>query len=294
MLEERRLTSARVWLLRFRPVIFLGLWCASLAVFFYVSFRRSAWSVIPAAEAYPWTRRDNGIGRFVMRLGGTDRDAGPVFYISGTSLQTENARRGIFSTALCKTLTIDDLQVKISCNGDRWESHERDRADAGWRPWLEAQDKTEVGMDPLAQIFDLKERISEALDGDGFRVSLPIDLNNITGVTIRGFRYSLHHDDRLELGVSCRRAVLSGSGSEAVLRGCVTIEGPDGRRLMSNHVRWDLAQNRFTVAGDYIWHRDGALVRGRGTRCDQRLNISAEHSTSNEKGVARWSASMFH
>ncbi|MEN6425144.1 MAG: hypothetical protein ABFE13_07265 [Phycisphaerales bacterium] len=114
------------------------------------------------------------------------------------------------------------------------------------------------------------------------------EANLATKVIIRDLDYCLFRDNRLQLGVQCRNAVVSTSDMEVVLRGGVTICAEDGGRLMSSCVVWDVQKNRFSVPGRYVLDRDGTPVPGRGLCCDHRLGASIAHEVYGRKGEHQW------
>lgn len=285
--------------------LLLLLWWFSAAIFILVVFQRNAGSVIPVTEIGDLTVQQNGIGTFSMGRLKSDSDRRPAFHISGSNLHAANARHGIFNTPMSKTITIDDLQVKIhSIAGQQKLRKQKDTvADAwptslSWGPGLQSSSgtsrKTLPRVNSLGGFYRyLEHQVLGEVNSSGIRVSLPVDTSNATSVIIRNLSYDLYHDEKLELGVKCRKAVFSGTTSEIVLRGCVVIRGQNGAELVSNGVRWDLEQNHFTVPGSYLLHRNGVLRRGRGVCCDDRLRIVREHHVSSEEGEGAWARRLF-
>jgi hypothetical protein len=119
-------------------------------------------------------------------------------------------------------------------------------------------------------------------------VSLPIDVSHTTGVVVKGLHCEFYRNGKLDLRVDCEKAMFGGSLAEAVLRGCVVIETTDGTMLVSNCVRWDLERNCFTVPGRYAFGCSGALRRGRGLRCDRRLQVLGRSDSSDKEGAETW------
>jgi hypothetical protein len=124
----------------------------------------------------------------------------------------------------------------------------------------------------------LTQALSEA--GDQFRSSLKgfevqspvfLDVSNATKVIVRNLNYCLFADGDPNLSIRCANAIIANPASEVILRGCVVITTGDGSKLMSNCVRWNMEANQFTVPETFVLSRHGSLARGRGIRCDNRL-----------------------
>jgi hypothetical protein len=115
------------------------------------------------------------------------------------------------------------------------------------------------------------EELRRRLRGLGGLSPALIDVSNATKVIVRNLNYRVLNEGEVELAVQCADATVSNPASEVLLRGCVVITTGDGNRLMSNSVRWDLETNEFTVPDTFVLQRDATLTRGRGLRCDSRL-----------------------
>jgi hypothetical protein len=135
------------------------------------------------------------------------------------------------------------------------------------------------------RLVGLAQALSEA--GDQFRSSLKgfevqspafLDVSNATKIIIRNLNYCLFTDGDPNLSIRCANAIIADPASEVILRGCVVITTGDGNKLMSNCVRWDMEANQFTVPETFVLSRHGSLARGRGIRCDSRLESLREYA----------------
>ncbi len=202
---------------------------------------------------------------FVRRLDGHYR---PAFYLGWRNLSAENGRLGIFKTPLHKTLAIEDLEIRLH----HYSRLDTDRGDQA--SLTQAVRGLEGGLGRGVAGLTMQGPLAE--------------VNRATKVIVRGLDYRLFQDDRLDLRVQCRSAVVSTSATEVTLRGGVRIHAADGSRLMSNCVLWDVERNRFSVPGTYMLDRGGTPVSGRGLRCDHRLSIPVAHDVYDRKGENRW------
>jgi len=202
---------------------------------------------------------------FVRRLDDHHR---PAFYLGWRNLSAENGRLGIFKTPLHKTLVIEDLEIRL-------HHYSPLGTDGGDPPSL-----TEA-------VRGLKGGLGREFAGLTMHGPLA-EVNRATKVIVRGLDYRLFQDDRLDLRVQCRNAVVSTSATEVTLRGGVRIQAADGGGLMSNCVLWDIERNCFSIPGTYVLDCGGVPVYGRGLRCDHRLRISVVHEVHGKEGKNRW------
>lgn len=142
----------------------------------------------------------------------------------------------------------------------------------------EAVDRPTTAKDPEAMAAFLQDirNLERQFRGQsaGMKIESPLfDIRRASKVIVRNLDYSLMQDGQLELGVTCRKAVMSGSASEVVLQGGVTVTVKEGGTLLSNRVVLDLERHHFRVPGGYILRRNGDIVKGRGLCCDHRLKV---------------------
>ncbi len=293
-----------------RAVLFATCWLFG-PVLLLVFSQRDPGPLLPAVKMSDFPIPPSGIGAFSMRCLKTDRGHKPGLFISGSNLRGNNAHHGFFSTPLSKTITIDDLKavIRFSIAPDKPSGLDAgsiaspkvahaglpSSCSPGTMPFCSSDTVGERGehIHGLNQLlFELRHEVLSKFVGDGVEVSLPIDVSHAMGVVVRDLCCEFYRNDKLDLRIDCKKAILSGSVSEAVLRGCVVIRVADGTELVSNCVRWDLEQNRFTVPGRYVLNRNGALRRGRGLRCDHRLRVLGGRGPFGKEGVTTWARRM--
>lgn len=276
--------------LKHSRAVFLITWYLCGIIFVGRAWRYDAGPTRAMAETSRSTQRTNHIRAFRACFAAADGDVKPVFDISWGELRTENTRRGIFSTSLCKTIIVENLRI-----GVRYDTVPSPRVlGTGSSNISTPPDEPATGVAELWRIvLDRPKDMPSRADRAQLVGWLPGDVRKATDLVIRGFSYSVHCDDELALGIRCRRVVFSRSVPEAVLEGCVTVMGPQGAKLTSSCVRWDLAQNRFTVPPRYAWNRDDSWVRGRGACFDHRLGILTGQETLEKEGVQTWARGAF-
>jgi hypothetical protein len=261
-------------------LVLLTIWCCCAAILPVVFYQRSDESVTESTRRAGVMVPENGINGFSVRCVGGDRtDDGPAFCISASHLHADNGRYGILNTPLNKTLVVDDLVAQIRyCTDERApkSNHGTGREEIHYAR----------GLDPLLR--RLQRGICDARDRVGVRVVLPVDISDATNLVAKNLHYEVYCDNNLELSIDCRRALFSASTAEVVLRGCVTIRGPDSCRLMGNCVRWDLEHQRFAVAGSCILNTRGVSFGARDVYCDHRLRVIGPCGTPAGKGDRPW------
>jgi hypothetical protein len=195
----------------------------------------------------------------------------PTFRVSWRNLRSEDGRVGILSTPLCKTVTVEGLQV---------QSYQYSRADEA------RQDNTAS----IQSLYDIGRQLKE--EAGGMRLESPLlDIRRAAKVVIRDLDYSAFRDDQLELGVQCRYATGAPASSQIVLRGGVRIQA-NGGALVAGCVQWDVDTNQIAVPGTYVLTRDGVSVRGRGFHCDLHWRPSVAHEVNGRKGAGRWAEAV--
>ena len=212
--------------------------------------------------------RPNETGVVTARCLDPDADDKPTLQVRWRNLRIENGRIGVLNTPLCKTVTVEGLEIKSYRHSD-----------AG----------TPEGDVPILgqTLRDLERRLKADYGSMEIRSPL-LDVRNATKVIIRGLDYARFRDDRQELGVKCRYAAITSSALQVVLRGGVTIRVEDGGALLSNCVVWDVQKSRFYVPDVYCLNRGAAQISGRRVECDQRLCRLTEHEPPGGKGAKTW------
>jgi hypothetical protein len=138
----------------------------------------------------------------------------------------------------------------------------------------------------FTEVFDaLRDEFRQRPGGAIIEIPLLRNISNTSKVVINGLDYRLIRGEQLALGVQCRRGIAS--GSEIELWGRVTIQA-DGRKLVSNHVVWDMEKDLFSVPGTYILDREGMRVQGAGIRCDLHLEPLVAPGVYSKEGVEKW------
>lgn len=286
---------------RRKLVVLSACWLAE-GVLCAIFLRGDPYLAIPAIErihglAVP-ASPTNGTGAFSARR--LDPDAGyqPAFSLGWKNMRADNGRLGIFKTPLHKTIKIDGLQV-------RFYQYVQGAAEGAVSASLPAVSNTSGPQDSdvnseksvvsatFIEVFDtLRHEFRQKTKTRGTMMSgpLPMDISNVSKVVINGLDCRLVCRDQLKMSIECRNAVASASESEIVLRGAVILRA-GGRRLMSNHVLWDMEKSLFSVPGTYVLDRDGVPVRGSGIRCDLHLEPVATPEVYSKKGVEKWTGS---
>ena len=260
-------------------------------------------------DTFDLTVGRNETGRFSLRR--LDAKAGyqPAFYVAWENLEGANGQLGLFNTALHKTIIIDGLEARFYHYPDNETDGKNTAAGpagpprhggsflspaaygASRSPESDARRDDATGAyptSPVRMLHALEHELRGDLEGIEVENSLLIDVSNATKVVIRDLDYAFFEGETLTLGVRCSRATVSKSGSELALQGRVAITAAGGSRLVSSRVRWDLKRNIFTVPGTFMINRNGTLVKGRGIRCDHRLQSLGTNAASDGKGEKRW------
>ncbi|UCG56536.1 MAG: hypothetical protein JSU70_16935 [Phycisphaerales bacterium] len=209
----------------------------------------------------------------------------PVHFMGFENLRAEDARLGIFKTALHKVVTIDDLQLRLRRHetDDQFDSNKASPF-AAFCSLFEPANR-HAGRTAMRQALrGLKRRAANWLPS--------IDLSNVSQVIIKNLEYEIFNGDELLLGVRCRRACLSSrSPGTVVLSGQALVSTAGGKGLRGNRITWDLRRNHFISEGICVLTHDGNRTAYRGACVDAHLDLVAakweKAMAEDEKNVLR-------
>ncbi|MHC4572164.1 MAG: hypothetical protein ACYS0C_08830 [Planctomycetota bacterium] len=259
----------RQWL---KWVFLASLWLLSFLILIVVSANNelnTLYSDVVSRAAVELRPPKNQMGALSYIRWDPNENYRPVYSICFKNLLVENNNLGIFKTALHKVVKIRDLQLRFF----RYSS----------RSPLILSNTFPVSIDIPTDAKGLKKLVEwMKRRSKGWTVNFV--LGNVSEVRIKNFDYKIFHDDDLFFAIQSRRAIASYKRAGIVLRGRVTLETADGSTLKSNHVRWDIENQLFTVKGIYVINRNGVKTAGKNICVNAELNdIKAKHAKFERK-----------
>ena len=195
----------------------------------------------------------------------------PEYSIQIDALKIRNGKIGLFHSALCKQVNLQDLKLNLY-------SHTQNSRKAKNAP-------TDFSSSMENMIYSLPSNLRKAIYSD--KSPSPADdfLENI-GANITDFRLNWLHDNESQLQLQSKQAFLTAQNTgELMLRGAVTIRTPQ-RTLRSNHIVWDIRQQLFTVRGNCCLTQHNKKTFGRDICFDSRLNIQKKTIEHKQDGEA--------
>jgi hypothetical protein len=200
----------------------------------------------------------------------------PEYAIQCQNLTGQKGRLGIFKTAAYKQALIEGLEVRLYSYSDQIK--DGDSSGAGLFTDLLARQgfaggSEDVHANMAARADLLLLDIEKQFDDATQKLSLGIDLSNVTAIIVRDFKGTLYDDSHPCFLLSCSKVQYAGRSDEIEFQGRVLIRARDGSELRSNHVVWRLEESCFWVPGRYALIRDGKVVTAQGFRCDEQLRI---------------------
>jgi hypothetical protein len=253
----------------------------TLAVCWGVSFYALLYLTAPynialpakTADAAAWTTGpDNEYGAVSLHYYNPRSPTEPDLSFRFDHLTADNARVGLFQTALCRTITLQNLSIGLYSFTDTRE--------------------IAAAVDDSAALTTGIEQLSSRLSaytGQWIRpeknvtVTLP-DLSQVIQATAHNFRFDWFCDDRTRLTVQSRIAVLSAdTRGQLILKGAVQIVTPAGK-VQTNHAAWDMESRQFYIQGGYVLTQNNQKQFGRNACFDVHLNVSETAEKTNQKG----------
>ena len=215
----------------------------------------------------------NQTGAFNYRRWDPNENYRPVFSVHFENFCSENNNFGFFKTALHKVVKIQDFELKFyKYNPDKVTS------DTTLDIFFVSEDIT---SDTITLVKNIMRRLTTP--ESGWRVN-NIDLSNVTEVRINNFDYQVFHNSNLLFATQSNRAIVSYRNSDVVLRGHAKITIADGSTLESNHIKWDVEKQHFSVDGVYVLNRGRVMTTGKGICVDARLkSVNGQHAKSERK-----------
>jgi hypothetical protein len=217
----------------------------------------------------------------------------PIYSISLKNLRVENSKLGIFKTGLHKVAKIRGLglslhryssaKVNAATRINNNQSRKKDAVDSKKPFKTNINGISSVPEETITEVKNLKKIVDKLISPkDGWRTN--IDLSNVSEVLVNGFDYKVLYDGHFFFSVESKRLIASSKRSDLELHGHVTIKTAEGNTLESNHIKWDIENQCFTVNGIYVLTRDGVKTMGRGICVDDQLNdVTTQHAKFKRK-----------
>ncbi len=254
---------------KYLPAIILWILAVTALVIFTSNDLPNTTSNETTKQASNFRVRKNQLGGFSCIQRDHEQNNRPIYTVRFENLTVENNTLGFFKTALHKIAKVDDLQLNLF------------------------QYTTASGsFDPL-DIFasQTTTRILEklTLQSNGWAIDTDIHLNNISEILIRDFSCSVFNDNDLAMNIKSKTATASYKHDNFLLRGHVRIKNSQDSLLKSNHVEWDIKNDRFIVKGIYALRHNGIVTTGRNICLSTQFKHieNPQNITNNQKEVPK-------
>jgi len=221
----------------------------------------------------------NRIGAFRFVRYNPEESDKPSFSVSFDNLLIENNKLGIFKSAAHQIVRISNLEVRSyhypensteTCNSIHDpacpDSFKAASEGCSNNPKQTVQYQNDIIRYARSCVKYLMNK------QDGWRINFDIATANVSELVINDFNYSIFCGNDLVLSIQSKRAITSYSSSGLILRGQVIIKSGKENVLQSNHIKWDIDNNIFTVQGVYVLNQKGTVKTGQDATLDHNLN----------------------
>lgn len=270
-------------------------WCLSFYLLLHVtrSFNIPApnnSTDIPSFAALP----ENELGVFSMVQYNTQYPFDPVYSLRFDHLKVSNAKLGLFNTALCKQITLQNVSFGLHSYTEtpppipHKPVKRRKKSTAPVARSIPQDNKMSKNPTTLEAGFSqLRGQISDQLNEllslqDTAAVSVP-DVSQTIHLNINKFHFDWYLDSQTRLSIQCNTALFGAESTDQLaLQGAVKITTPNGS-IQTNHVIWDIQKQLFHVKGNYVLTKRDQKQFGKDICFDENLAISTD-STELKKG----------
>jgi hypothetical protein len=225
---------------------------------------------------------ENETGQFSYTRLDPEQNYRPTYSVYFKNLRMENNKLGIFKTALHQIVKIWNLELrfyrytspKVSATIEFNNSKSPKSITTG-----SSQPRTTTTPhipnfleDTAADTRILIKSIIRKFLTPADKWCVNINSGNVSEVLVNNFHYTVFYDNDLLFAIQSKRALASYKQSGIILRGHVTIKTANGSTLESNHIKWDIKKQHFSVNGIYVLNRNGLKTTGKNICVDTQLN----------------------
>lgn len=223
-------------------------------------------SHLPIIQALP----ENEFDAFLMTYFDPDNNHKPGYSIRFDKMIVANAKLGLFNTALCKKMTLQNLSICVySCPDVQKETK---------------NSSTQLA-DGMSQIRNhLSHQLSSLVIPQRDRhISFP-DISKTIQIHINKFRFNWFLNDQSELKIESQTARHTAEKPDRLtLRGAVNINASE-RIIRSNEIVWDFEKQLFYVPGDYVLTTQNQKYFGHNVFFNSELTVFDSSLETTKKG----------